>query len=277
MKRGIALMEANTLSSLEEAVACFDQAIEMRRQLPLKDNSFFVYCLAAGLLNRADALTKMGSAQAVQGYDESLRVINGLPFGANPLFVRRLAIAWSNRGLALQARHSFKEAEQSFETAINVLLKENATAIKDRDYLLAAALMNLANLQVRGSEITQAKTTAKEAIVLADQDQYKDPHMAEIGLKARHILCQTIAVLIKENVYNRLVRKELIDEATDAVDEGMALARYWQQRGLKRFLVLSQELFSFGSKVYQLFQPHFMGEFLQENKDVIMHTGCTNP
>jgi hypothetical protein len=87
---------------------------------------------------------------------------------------------------------------------------------------------------------------------------------AETGLKARSIICQAIALQLADGA---AASGELVDVATDAVDEGMKLARHWEARGEWRFHDLAGELFRFGARVYQMHQPHFLSEFLLENLD----------
>src|SRR5262245_42422313 len=98
--RGLELLEANTPASLREAVQCFDDAITLRRELPLSENCWFRYGLIAGWMNRGDALTRLGSAdelgEALRCYDEALSQLRELPMHESPLFIRRLAIAWLN-------------------------------------------------------------------------------------------------------------------------------------------------------------------------------------
>ena len=59
----------------------------------------------------------------------------------------------------------------------------------------------------------------------------------------------------------------MIAAATDAVDDGMTLARYWEARGERCFRGLASELFRFGARIYQMHQPQFLTEFLLENLD----------
>ena len=76
MKRGIALLNENTTASLTNSLRWFEGAIELRRTLPLDENSWYRYVLAAGWMNRGDALTRLGStenlAEAVRSYDRAL-------------------------------------------------------------------------------------------------------------------------------------------------------------------------------------------------------------
>ena len=59
----------------------------------------------------------------------------------------------------------------------------------------------------------------------------------------------------------------MLTEATDAVDEGMALARHWESRDAGRFRTQAKELFKFGCRLYPIYQPHFLTEFLLENME----------
>jgi hypothetical protein len=283
MKRGLALLNENTPASLQEAIAYFDRAIELRRHLPPEVNPFFSYGLAAGWMNRGDALTRLGSvenlAEAVRAYDAALAALRDLPLAANPLFRRRAAIAWQNRGLTLAAQGALSqaEAEKSFAAAAAVLQHEKAAAIEDRDQLLATALMNHANVLTRrgtGEALAQARAAAKNALALTAQTEMQDAAAAEIGLKARHILCQAIAGRLAENDFSAEAKAEWVAEATDAVDDGLTLAQSWEQRGVTQFRSLARELFRFGARVYQIFQPQFLNEFLLEQLDPAQSSGA---
>jgi hypothetical protein len=56
-----------------------------------------------------------------------------------------------------------------------------------------------------------------------------------------------------------------VHEATDAVDDGLALARGWEQRGVPHFRPLAFDLFRFGARVYARYQPQFLDEFIADN------------
>ena len=275
MKRGIALVDANTPDCLKEAIDHFDSAIALRLTLPLDDNPLFRYGLTAGWINRGDALVRLGSgesrAEALRSYDAALETLSGLEMDTNRLFRRRVAFAWKNRGLALLQKSdalSRREAGQSYEAAIAALLEGNAAEISDRPYLLAAVRMNYANALVcedTMDSLLRARTVAQEAIAAADQNPALDEPMAEVSLKARHILCQAITQLLSRTDPLDLSQKELIGDATDAAEEGMALARTWKHRGIERFSPLAQDLFTFAARAYRSFQPHFVNEFLLEH------------
>ncbi|HEX3719762.1 MAG TPA: hypothetical protein VH595_17555 [Verrucomicrobiae bacterium] len=284
MKRGIALLNENSPAALAAAIGNFDQAIELRRRLPLDANPMYRYALAASWMNQGDALTKLGSAddlaEALRSYDAALEALRGLSLDANPLFRRRMAIAWQNRGLTLQAQRdaaAMIEARRSFETAIATLQDGNAAAITDREYLLAAAWMNYANALAwskTAPDAQHARDAAKQALALASASETHSMAMGEVSLKSRHILCQVIVELLAEKGNPQSIKDELIAEATDVVDDGLALARHWERRRAGRFRPLARELFCFGARAYQIFQPHFLNEFLLENLDPAHSSGA---
>jgi tetratricopeptide (TPR) repeat protein len=272
MQQGIALLNQNKPDRLRDAVGCFDNAIELRRRLPLDSNAWFRYGYIAGWMNRADALTRLGSpddlAEALHSYDVALEQLRQLPLGANPLFRRRLAIAWLNRGMTMKAQRtltSLRSAAESFSHAIAALT--GAGEAEDQ-IVIGAAWMNRGNtlLQLDASrEAHAAHECARHALAHLAAAERNDGVAAEAGFKARHVLCRAIAHQLADLATPSADHGTLLDEATDAVDAGMALGRDWETRGETRFRPLISELFRFGCRAYQAHQPRFLTEFLIEN------------
>jgi hypothetical protein len=283
MKRGMACLDAGTAEAWAEAIPFFDRAIEIRRRLPLDRNPMFRYGLAAGWMNRADALTRLGGADnldaAMTAYDEAIAALDDLPLDASPLFRRRFAVAWQNRGLTSERRGgslALDEAARSLDAAIAALSAPEADAIDDRDVLLAVAWMNRARLHAAADtpdESECARLAAHAAIALVRVIEHSDELAAEAALHARHVLCRAMARTI-EALPEGAAPADDLAEATDAVDEGMALARYWEQRGVDRFRPLAFDLFRFGVRVYHAHQPQFLNEFLLENLDPAASSGA---
>jgi len=274
--RGLALLETNTPASLREAVPCFDAAIALRRQLPLAANPWFRYGLIAGWLNRGDALTRLGSAEnltaALASYDEALRQLRELPLGESPLFVKRLAIAWLNRGITLLKQKfpdSASSAADSFSEAVAAAKNFYALAPAEGRDLLAGAWVNRANalIQLEPPQAEAAQAATKLTLMLCTDFEKEATATAEIGFQARHILCQALAHLLGNPNAEATQRDAWLLETTDTVDEGMKLARHWEAKGSPQFRVAAAELFQFGCRVYQIYQPHFLTEFLLENLD----------
>ncbi len=275
MKRGIALLNENTTASLTTSLVWFEGAIELRRTLPLEENSWYRYVLAAGWMNRGDALTRLGStenlAEAVCSYDQALTVLQPLELGSNPLFRKRLALAWMNRGITLQEQgttESLRVALASFDEAIAVLRDPLALELAESLPILACALTNRGNalLRLTPPAPALARESAEQALALIASAEEREILAAETGLKARHLLCRAIACQLAD-CDAKTAPEDLVAAATDAVEGGMKLARHWEARGERRFRDLAGELFRFGARAYQMHQSHFLPEFLLENLD----------
>jgi tetratricopeptide (TPR) repeat protein len=281
MKRGISLLEQNTRSTLGNAVSCFDQAIALRSRLVLESNPWFRYGLAAGWMNRGDALTRLGSleelTEAVRSYDEALNHLRVMPLDENPLFRKRLAIAFLNRGVTLLGRGDLAAAVGSLDEAIAALKHEGASNIPEQKHLLGCAWMNRGNALLLSAQpdFLAVRDAAREAMILLAGAERNQAAAAEAGLKARHVLCRAAVGLSGGSTGNGSDIGEWIAEATDAVDDGLQLTREWELRGVTSFRTLAGELFRFGARAYQIYQPHFLAEYILENLDPEQSPGAS--
>jgi tetratricopeptide (TPR) repeat protein len=273
MKEGIRLLEESHANA-EAALRCFDRALELRRRLPI-EKAVYAYGLAACWLNRADALMHVGDAAhrdlARHAYDEAIDLLRTLPFD-DARFSKRLAIALQNRALAVVAHDASATADaiHAFTEAIAVLSDASGLEPHERDYLLAVVWMNLANVRAtQGTTASDnaARGAARRTIALVAQREWEEASVAEAGLKARHVLCQTIARRLSSRASGDATMLEDVHDATDLVDEGLSLVRYWERRGLTHFRGLAADLFRFGARVYGGYQPHFLSEYVRENMD----------
>ena len=275
MKRGIALMEEPRREAAIDALHCFDEALALRRQIPPDYSAFQGYLLAACLLNRADALVRFNDvgpmAAALASYEEGIEVLRALPLAEDPRYPRRLAMAYQNRGLALQARGQEDDvaaAATAFADAIAVLDHDQSASIEDRDYLRAVVWLNLANVlapDTAADAHAAAHDAAKRALAYVAAHEDTIPPAAEAGLRARHVLCRLCAHRLSQATGDEM--PEDVHEATDAVDDGLALVRSWEQRGGTWFRPLAFDLFRFGARVYAHYQPQFLEEFIADNLD----------
>jgi len=277
MKRGIALLEEVRREAAIDALYCFDEALALRRQIPASHSPFQGYLLAACLLNRADALVRFNDAgplaAAMTSYEEAIDVLRALPMDADPRYPRRLAMAYQNRALALQLRGHEEDAAAAataFADALVVLDHEYSAGIEDRDYLRGVVWLNLSNLHA-GSEASDAPVAAREAAVralacVADAES-QDIQAANVGLRARHALCRLCATSLSQMTDQTASMPDDVHEATDAVDDGLTLVRAWERRGVEIFRGVAFDLFRFGARVYALYQPQFLAEFIGENMD----------
>lgn len=278
MKRGLALLEENLPANLLEAGRCFDAAIALRKSLPLAQYCWIRYGLIAGWMNRGDALTRIGGAEnlaeALRSYDEALWQLRELPMNESPLFKKRLAITWLNRGVTLQkigSPDALTKALQAFDEAIAAAQNLLAANFPEITETLACAWMNRGNvlLHLDLPDAAPARAAVNKSLVLLHKDEKENVRFAELALQSRHILCQALAALLETTS-----DANLLMEASDAVDEGLALARHWEARGEKQFSALAGDLFRFGGRIYQIHQPHFLTEFLLENLDPAKSPGA---
>jgi hypothetical protein len=276
MKRGIALLDEHRREAAIDAFHCFDEALALRRRVPAGHSPFQGYLLAACLLNRADALVRLNDvgplAAALASYDEGIDVLRALPLAEDPRYPRRLAIACQNRGLALQIRGREGDAQASaasFADAIAVLDHEHSTGIPDRDYLRAVVWLNLANLRAGDSAPeahVEARAAAARALAHVADTEAGDMQAAGAGLQARHVLCRLCADSLSQ-ADDEAGMPDEVHQATDAVDDGLALVRSWERRGVEAFRAFAFDLFRFGARVYARYQPQFLDEFIAENMD----------
>lgn len=273
MKRGIALMDEGTREATEDALRHFDEALAMRRTLPYEDDALLRFGLAACLLNRADALARLASGATLDtlldAYDEAIEVARPLPMKEDPRYPRRLAIAYQNRGLALHAHGRLEAAIPAFATALTVLEREESQAIPDLAYLQAAVLMNLANARLAygGPEAeVQVFTDAARAGALMAMSEANELAAASVGLGARHLMCRASADRMPPANGDGTI-PEVVHVITDIVDEALALVRVWEQRGEPRFRPIAHDLLRFGARVYAIYQPQFLEEFVGEQLD----------
>jgi hypothetical protein len=274
MKRGIAFLDEPRREAPIDALHCFDEALELRRRIPADHSPFQGYLLAACLLNRGDALVRMGDvgpiATAIASYDEGITVLRRLPLAEDSRYPRRLALGLQNRGLALQARGregDFDLAKASFADALAVLDQEHSHGIEDLAYVRAVVWLNLANLHAaQGSD--EAHAVSRDAAVRALESvagvETADANAAAAGLQARHVLCRVCAHSLGQAVDDAEMPAD-VHEATDAVDDGLELVRAWEQRGVPYFRPFALDLFRFGARVYARYQPQFLDEFIADN------------
>jgi tetratricopeptide (TPR) repeat protein len=276
MKRGLGLLAgAPAPETVAEAVDCFDRALDLRRRLPLQEFPVLRYDLAACLLNRAEAIVRFGDAAqialAVGDYDDAIALLESLPLADDARFPRRLAIAHQNRGLALQALGGASHiVVWAFVDAIAVLEHADAGQVEDRDYLLAAATVNLAKaLLLEGTPV--AGVLARQAVVralgLVKDLEEESADAAQVGLTGRHLLCRIIAAGGLADPARAGAVEEDVHEATDVADEALDLVRRWERRGPTRFRAIASDLFRFGAHVYAIYQPQFLAEFVADQLD----------
>jgi tetratricopeptide (TPR) repeat protein len=235
MESGIALLTRGEPEGLQEAIRYFDEAIELRRQLPFAQVPGFRYGLAAGWINRGDALTRLGGpenlVEAVKSYTTAIELLQDPPVDDDGTFMTRLGIAWLNRGIALEM--------QNIEPAA------------------AEAVLSY----------RKAKDAAEQALPLLAENELKAVPAADAGLKARHVLCQAITGILRGTVRDTAIEPDLIDKITDTVEGALSLTQTWEDGGDPSFRPMATGFFHLGALVYERHQPHFLAEYLLDHLD----------
>jgi tetratricopeptide (TPR) repeat protein len=263
-QRGIPLLSSSLSKDLAEALACFDEAIRLREDLPLDANPWYLWGLTAGWMNRADALSRLRrTEEALSAYDHALEHLQRLPLEMEPAFRWRLGLAWMNRALTLHdlgAEHD-PAALASLDSAIEVLSHPTLTTPRDKG-TLGCAWMNRAALlmQTEPARPQEALAAALKALPCLAPLERTDLVAADAALKARHRSCQAIATLLETPPVCIDQADGWIMTAQDHLEEAMALAEFWQ--GSADFSAITLQLFRFGCRIYLAFQPHFLGEFM---------------
>lgn len=257
--------------ALEAAIAAIDRGItsaiidrdpEGRRRF------------AVAWMNRGNVLQRLpvpdAAQQAVEAYDVAISVLETLDVASDPALRNTLGAAWMNRGRALQLgrdRDRLLAAIASHEQAISWLASLPRTESPAYGRNLAGAWLNLADARLglaTAEADALALTAARAAVALTPCDAHTSLELADLGLKTRRALVEAIGRLLVR-CSEGAGQRELADEAADAIDAGLALARGWEQRGVKALRSLALRLFRAGAQLQRIHQPHFLAEFLLEN------------
>ncbi len=280
--RGISLLQSPEPDILAEATRCFDRAITIRQALPRAMHQV-LWGLAAGWMNRGDALTRQGDAsllpEAVKSYDEGIACLEELHAYDHPPFVIRVAVAWMNRGhtlMAMDTPESIARAGQSFQSSMDILRSHPQAESQEHVGTLACALMchaaSCIEQDAGNAEAVAAGT--REALTLVRSFEAESLFATDVGIKSRHLLCRALATLLDHTKPDLPAAQEWMTEVTDTVDEGLALERHWEQRGIRDFRPICADLFRFGIRVFLLKQPHFLAEFIVECLDPEVSPGA---
>lgn len=273
--KGITLLQSDDAEALRKAVACFEESAEHRKNLP-RDMPNVLWGLAAAWMNRGDALTRLGKEddmkESVRSYDEAIACLQEIGGFDHPPFVVRYAVAYMNRGHALMAQDSpegVEEALKSFSSAVAMMELHTQKDSVEFHGTLGCALMchAAARIEKDREQAEEVAAEARQAIAHVQHFEKEDLLSTEVSLKSRHLLCRALATLLDRTPPDAPEVDAWITEVTDTVDEGMALERLWEQRGLEGFRLMAVELFRFGVRVFFIRQPHFLAEFILECLD----------
>src|SRR3954471_14158592 len=194
MNRGHALMQQGDEKNLTDAITSYEQAITVFRQLPVTENSRWANSFGAALMNHSQLLYRVfGRARASESLGSFQRAISVLvPFCTNQ---PDPANPWPKR-------------------------------------IFAGTLLNRANLLLDLADFASAVPSARQSLALAAPSERAEAVDAELSLKARRALCDSLGQLL---VAPGADQTALASEASDLVDDALELIRYWSSQGQPAF------------------------------------------
>lgn len=260
---------------LADAIAAYDESRAFATDESVAATLSGRRAHAVAAMNRGNALQKFDDpehlAAAIAAYDEAIAVLAMLPLESDPTLRNTCGAAWMNRGHAFQHRRdaaSLAAAIASHERAIEVLksLPEDGPAYFVRN--LAGARVNLADALIdlkTPADWERARQAARAAIAAVAAREQANLEFADLGLKARRALVEATGHLLVTAGDDPAAAERLAAEVSDAIDDGLALARRWQSSGHIFVRPIAVRLFRFGAQLYRIQQPHFLAEFILEN------------
>ena len=278
MRRAVVHLVLGTEASLPEAVRCFDESIRLRRELMGARHAALVHAQATSLLGRGDALARIGGEpnlrSAVGSYDEGIALLRMLPVREVPQLMARLIMAHASRAGVLEALRTPEALVQAVQAHRDIIaLIRGTPAEKHPEFRihLGAAATNVANLALVGGtpafDPEQARVIAAEAVEAVHDLEREAPVGGEIGIKARRNICRAVAALVEARGPGAAAPREFLNAMTDAADEALALARFWENKGVMQFRPFAIELFGFAANLYLRHQTHFFAEYILDNLD----------
>ncbi len=262
--------------TLEQATNCFRQSAVILEELPWKETPRYRHQLAATYLNLGNVYTRQSNPQkpeqrTIDAYEKALEVIADLPAEEAPIGAL-VASVRASLGRALmwsaEAEH-LKLAIASFDETIRTL-----AGIKDKSdprlvIEMGSAHANRANLlsraQPTNETVQETIKSAEFALKIAEPNEKTHLVAAEISLSARRSYCHAFGMLIGNQTPE--AQAEIHDKASDLLEDGLKLVKYWEEKGAQGLCQAAQHLFHLGCAFYCTQQPHFLPEFISENLD----------
>lgn len=208
---------------------------------------------------------RAGDEAALTAYANAISLLRSLPLADNSSWANSLGAACMNHGQLLHRVHGTARATEalaSFDTAEAVLRPLPTTATPWPRRNLAGTLINRANLLLDLGRHAEAAGIARETAGLCTPFERDEILDADLALKARRALADAVGRLL---VTPGADQDACAAEASDLVDDALALVRFWAARGVTAFQPLAERFFRYGAQLYRIHQPHFLAEFLAEN------------
>gem|GEM_PF-5223300 len=279
MKQGIAVM-SNPSGDLDEAERCFDEALNLRRRMPLDQSPWYPYHLAGTLLNKAELAMKTESStrsKAVSGwFHEAIKLLDTLPPNKHPLFERRQVIALLNAGIHRELEGDLDKAAQLAEKAFKRTIVSKMLNRDDRNRLLTTAQLQLLGARIENKTIpwNAIEANLREILRRTKREERLRPEWFALGLKTRLLLARWKGRVLSGPELGNGERDQAFYEASDVIDEGMKTVRSRFATKANFNLPELWEMFHLGCELYLNHRIHFLPEFILENLDPVASAGA---
>lgn len=233
---------------------------------------------------------------SLRAYDTAIALFETLPYETDPTFRNHLGAVWLNRGHALLVAEDLEAAAHAFEQSVALL---QALPVDTDPYYrlnLAGALTNLAHATYVAKP-PRALAAARTALATLREVERAHEAFAAMSLRTRRTLVMAIGEILRHGIsvpaatppsgtgvppVNESASPssrptspapaasacatpaEIAAEATDAIEEGLALTREFESQGNAALRPLASRLFRLGAQIYRVHQPHFVAEFVLE-------------
>jgi tetratricopeptide (TPR) repeat protein len=269
MNLGCALLAGPSSDSFREALDALDRGVDLLGRLPFESNSRYRHNVAAAWMNRAEAFamidTRNSQINALESFGRAIETAGGLPLDEKPSFRILLASCWINTGNLHQRLLRIPEAINAYESAVEALGTLPSSGHRMACHHAATAWIN------RG----EALHTAGDA--RRPEDAVESAQSAFGHIEGRNLGCSVDAKLsvralrVMARGVETLFRRRSISGAdgiarlTDLAERGLDLAFGGHEVDPGFFDPFILWFFSFGGRIYGLYQPQFLAEFLNES------------
>ncbi|MDP0491270.1 MAG: hypothetical protein Q7Q71_09505 [Verrucomicrobiota bacterium JB023] len=261
-----AQLEANRLTlegiellargSASKALENFNRAIALRESLPLDENPLYRWGLAAGYIQRGNALAKLSGNphETITSFRQGIDQLDRL--SPSPAVLNRIAIAWNNQGLFLEELSEQGKAAECYRRASDTLFSaEHPECHLTR----ATTLLHLSRL-TKGAEAMELCT---EALNLTGHQTKSSILAARINLHASHTLAKARCLELEASLPHSQER-DWVQTTVDGITSALRLANYWHQEDPEAFCEVTLDLFRLGLRIHRICRPHGLAAFIQD-------------
>lgn len=250
----------------------FQEAIDIFEKLPWGENPRYRHHLIGVWYNLGNVLqwSQERLDVAVNCYQNAIDLAEGFAAETSGHY-SLLAGLWLNYGNTLHLADGGKSIDkvlECYDSAIRLFGQGEVHPATPHANELATAWANRANIlslvNPEGDDLTnpqEALRSAQQALDIVGAHERQDPWSAEISLKARRARCQAYGLMMhKVDEYG----EDCYHEASDEVDDALALIQLWESREMPHYRAVARRLFQLGVQIYGIRQPHFLAEFVEE-------------